>query len=225
MAEVLIADDERSAREAFRATLSSEGFSVRTARDGAEALAKFRERRPDIVLLDVMMPRMNGFVACSEMRAEDPDVPIVFLTAADSEADQVRGLGLGADDYVSKAAGSTLLLARIRRALARAERASSAARPRELALGAVRVDLDMRTVSDGGRSAALTASEADLLSLLASRRGEVVSADAIFSRLRGEGYVGDPAAIRMHVMNLRRKLGRAGDMVVNVPNAGYYLVK
>jgi len=225
MAEVLIADDDRPVREALRAVLSSEGLSVRTARDGADAVAKFRERRPDLVLMDVMMPRMNGFLACSEMRAADPGVPVVFLTAADSEANEVRALGLGADDYISKTASEAVLLARVRRALARAEGTSQGASARRVLLGSVTVDLEMRTVEDGARKDNLTASEADLLSLLASRRGEVFSVDAIFSRLRGEGYVGDPAAVRMHVMNLRRKLGKAGGMVANVPNSGYYLVK
>ena len=111
MAEILLADDERAVREGLKAMLVGEGFSVRTARDGADALAKFAEKRPDAVLLDVMMPKMNGFMACRQMRELDSLVPVVFLTAKDSEADQVRGMGLGADDFISKSAGDEVLLA------------------------------------------------------------------------------------------------------------------
>ena len=225
MAEILLADDERAVREGLKAMLVGEGFSVRTARDGADALAKFAEKRPDAVLLDVMMPKMNGFMACRQMRELDSLVPVVFLTAKDSEADQVRGMGLGADDFISKSAGDEVLLARLRRALARADAFAVAGRGgRVLRLGRVRVDIDRRLVEDGGRTETLTASEADLLRCLASSPGEPFSADRILSFLRGEGYVGDPSTVRMHVMNLRRKLGPAGAMVANLQNAGYYLV-
>ena len=98
-------------REGLKAMLFGEGHAVRTARDGEDALRKISERAPDLVLLDVMMPKMNGFKTCEEIRKADRAVPVIFLTAKDSEADQVRGLGLGADDYVSKDAGETLLLA------------------------------------------------------------------------------------------------------------------
>lgn len=110
MSEILIVDDERLIREGLKMTLQGEGYEVRTARDGDEALNKIAERRPDLVLLDVMMPRMNGFRCCEEIRKTDPLLPVIFLTAKDSEADQVRGIGLGGDDYVSKATGDALLL-------------------------------------------------------------------------------------------------------------------
>lgn len=225
MAEILLADDERTVRDGLKTLLTGEGFSVRTARDGEEALAKFSEKRPDAVLLDVMMPKLNGFKACEEMRALDPLVPVVFLTAKDSEADQIRGMGSGADDYVSKTAGEEVLLARLRRALSRCEAFTAAGKSaRLLKLGRVTVDLDRRTVVGGETPETLTASEADLLRCLASAPGEPFSTDRILSFLRGEGYVGDPATVRMHVMNLRRKLGPAGAMIANLQNAGYYLV-
>lgn len=225
MAEILLADDERTVREGLKALLVGEGYSVRTARDGAEAFARFSEKRPDAVLLDVMMPKLNGFKACEEMRALDPLVPVVFLTAKDSEADQIRGMGLGADDFISKSAGDEVLLARLRRALERADAFTAAGKDaRIIRLGRVSVDLDRRTVDGGGRQETLTASEADLLRCLASSPGKPFSTDRILSFLRGEGYVGDPAAVRMHVMNLRRKLGPAGAMIANLQNAGYYLV-
>ena len=225
MAEILLADDERMMRDGLKALLAGEGFAVRTARDGADALVRFSEKRPDAVLLDVMMPKKNGFAVCEELRRLDPLVPVIFLTAKDAEVDQVRGIALGADDFVSKSAGEDVLLARLRRALERAEgmKARNLA-GRILRLGSVEVDLERRTVRDGDSAETLTASEADLLRCLASDPGRPFSADEILSSLRGEGYVGDPATVRMHIMNLRRKLGRAGSMIANLQNAGYYLV-
>ena len=108
--EILLADDERAFRSGMKALLESEGFAVRTARDGEAAVRKFAERVPDVVILDVMMPRMNGFRACEEIRKTDRRVPVVFLTAKDDEVDQVRALGLGADDYVSKSAPEAMSL-------------------------------------------------------------------------------------------------------------------
>ena len=112
-AEILIAEDEPSARRGFRALFEGEGYAVRIARDGEEALAKFREHRPDAVLLDVMMPKMNGIAACSEIRKSDPLVPILFFTAMPSDVGAVRALGLGADDYIDKAKSPEELLARV----------------------------------------------------------------------------------------------------------------
>ena len=225
MAEILLADDERIVRDGLKALLVGEGFSVRTARDGAEAVAKFSEKRPDAVLLDVMMPRLNGFMACEQMRKLDALVPVIFLTAKDSQVDQVRGLGLGADDYVSKSAGEEVLIARLRRAIARAKQMSEqVSGSKMLRLGTVEVDLERRTVSVDGEKEMLTASETDLLRCLSSAPGKPFSSDEILSFLRGEGYIGDPATVRMHIMNLRRKLGKAGSLIANIPNAGYYLI-
>ena len=113
MAVILLADDERAVRTGMRRFLESEGFTVEVAKDGIEAVEKFAAIRPDLVLMDVMMPKCNGFTACTEIRRIDPAVPVVFLTALDSEADLVRGFSLGADDYVSKSSGQGEQLARI----------------------------------------------------------------------------------------------------------------
>jgi len=226
MPSILLVDDEAAIRRTLRALLEGEGYAVRVARNADDALAKLSEARPDLVLLDVMMPGRNGFVVCEEIRRFDKLLPVLFLTAMDAEAEQVRGFGLGADDYIPKTTGDAELLARIRRALDRVTAyASAQGSSRTVKLGAVEVDFDRHVLKDGGNETALTTSESELLRCLASRRGEMFSANDIFSFLRGEGYVGDPATIRVHVMNLRRKLGRAGGLVVNVPNAGYYLVK
>lgn len=222
MAEILIVDDERVLREGLKATLAGEGHHVRTARDGEDALRKISERAPDLVLLDVMMPKMNGFRACEEIRKADRTVPVIFLTAKDSEADQVRGIGLGADDYVSKAASDAVLLARIRRALERTEAfdASSSV----LCLGKVRVNLDTQVVSEGTRESRMTRTECDLLRFLATEPGRFFTKDEIVVALRGRGFACEDTLVYSHVHNVRQKLGSAADCLVCDRVSGYKLV-
>lgn len=228
MMEILIVDDERVLREGLKNLLMGEGYAVRTARGGDEALEKIAERRPDLVLLDVMMPKLNGFRCCDEIRKSDALLPIVFLTAKDSEADQVRGLGLGADDYISKDAGEQVLLARIARALARAgTMAASTARRAEDAvrMGRVSVDRTSFVVSiDGKKVTRLTRSEADIFDLLYRNRPRTFTIDGIVSALRGEGFACEDTLVYSHVWNLRRKLGPAAEMIACTRGIGYRFV-
>ena len=223
-AEILIADDEAAARRGFRALFEGEGYAVRTARDGEEALAKFRESRPDAILLDVMMPKMNGIIACAEIRRSDPLVPILFFTAMPSDVGAVRALGLGADDYIDKAKSPEELLARVAAVLRRASVIASDKRDK-LSLGGVTVDFATMTASGDGVSEELTKSEALFLRLLASERGRCFSFDEIFAALRGEGYIGDDNAVRCIAKRLKAKLGRAGELISNARGVGYKLVK
>ena len=223
-AEILIAEDEPSARRGFRALFEGEGYAVRTARDGEEALAKFRESRPDAVLLDVMMPKMNGIIACAEIRRSDPLVPILFFTAMPSDVGAVRALGLGADDYIDKAKSPEELLARVAAVLRRASVIASDKRDK-LSLGGVTMDFATMTASGDGVSEELTKSESLFLRLLASERGRCFSFDEIFAALRGEGYVGDDNAVRCIAKRLKAKLGRAGELISNARGIGYKLVK
>ena len=227
MAEILVVDDERVLRDGIKAVLSGEGFEVRTARDGDEALRKIAEKRPDLVLLDVMMPKMNGFRCCEKIRATDRVLPVIFLTAKDAEADQVRGIGLGADDFVSKSASDAVLLARINRALERTNAIGESVRSvsgTTIALGTVSVDLKTFVVAEKGEEIArLTKTEADMLRFLAAHRGELVVADDIITELRGNGFACEDAMLYMHMCNLRKKLGSAGPMIVNKRGVGYIL--
>ena len=223
-AEILIAEDEPSARRGFRALFEGEGYAVRTARDGEEALAKFRESRPDAILLDVMMPKMNGIIACAEIRRSDPLVPILFFTAMPSDVGAVRALGLGADDYIDKAKSPEELLARVAAVLRRASVIASDKRDK-LSLGGVTVDFATMTASGDGVSEELTKSESFFLRLLASERGRCFSFDEIFAALRGERYVGDDNAVRCIAKRLKAKLGRAGELIANARGVGYKLVK
>lgn len=181
MAEILIVDDERALRESLGMVLAGEGHAVRTAHDGEEALRLISEKRPDLVLLDVMMPKLNGFRTCEEIRKADGLLSVIFLTAKDSEADQVRGMGLGADDYVSKEASDAVLLARIGRALERSARigATLAEGGAEMIrLGAVTVDTKRLVVRESDQEIArLTPTEAGILKLLDSARGRPFSMD------------------------------------------------
>lgn len=222
--DILIADDSRMIRLGYKSLFENAGYSVRTARDGAEALRKFSERRPDLVVLDVMMPGVNGPAACVEMRQLDPLVPILFVTAMPSDVGAVTSLGYGADDYIDKAKSKEELLARVAAALRR-QSAVKTARG-ELRVGAMTFDCVNGVVSSSdGTSAELTKSESALLRLLASDRGRVFTFDELFAALRGEGCRGDDNAMRCIAKHLKAKLGAAGELIVNVRGVGYKLLR
>ena len=228
MAEILVVDDERVIREGLKRMLLAEGFSVRTAKNGDEALAAFRDRRPSLVLLDVMMPKRNGFSVCGEIRSIDPFTPIVFLTAKDGEAEQVRGFGLGADDYISKSASDAELLARVRRAVERVavyNTRSEAPESRRRQIGSVTVDFDTLVVQNGDEVERLTKTEADLLWLLVVERDKSVSCEEIIDVLKAGGFTGDSSSIYVHVSHLKKKLGRSGALLCSERNIGYRLMR
>ena len=201
MSEILIVDDERVVRDAFRAFFEEEGFAVRTASDGVRGVALFAERRPDLVLLDVMMPKMDGYRTATAMRELDRETPIVFLSALGSDEDQIRGLEVGADDYVVKTASNAVLLARVRKALERARRFASVEAPTEM-----------------------TKIQADIYRLLASERGRFFSYREIFAAICGEGYYHDEGTVRTHVSRLRKSLP-AGLAIAAKRGRGYALVE
>ena len=198
--EILVVDDELSIRKGLAALMVENGYSVRMARDGIAALRAIRARRPELVLLDVMMPLMDGFAVCEKIRQRDRDLPVVFLTAKDGDLDQVRGLELGADDFVSKGVKNAVLLARIRKTLERSARLLGNNAPDDL-----------------------TKTEADIFRLLASERGRYFSAMEIFSMIRGAGYSGDEGNLRSHMSRLRGKLPEGVSLLSN-RGRGYALV-
>lgn len=227
MAEILIVDDEKALRDSLKIILLGEGFEVRMARDGDEALVKIAEKRPDLVLLDVMMTRMNGYKCCEKIRETDKLLPVIFLTAKDGETDQVRGISLGADDFVSKSASDSVLLARVNRALARSSAIGESVRSASAAtivLGTVSVDMKSLAVTEKGKEISrLTKTEADILKLLDSQRGELVIQDDIITDLRGNGFACEDTMLYVHICNLRRKLGSASSKIVNKRGVGYGL--
>ncbi len=226
MSEILLADDDRTARASFRALLESEGFAVRAVRNGEEAVAEFRARRPDLVLLDVMMPKKNGLAACGEIRALDPAVPILFFTAMPSDAALVRGLGLGADDYIAKDRSPEEFTARVRAALVRGARLDAARGGADapLRLGTTEVDLCAMSARSEAGAAHLTRSEALALRALADARGKVVAYAQFFEAVGGEGYIGSDEAVGRLVRRLKAKLGRGGELIVSERGTGYRLL-
>jgi two-component system response regulator VicR len=224
--EILIADDDRVIRESFRSLFESEGYAVRVARGGEDALRKFAEKKPDLVLLDVMMPDRNGISVCAEIRKADPLAPVVFFTAAPNEVSLVRALGAGGDDYVGKSCPREEILARVRAALRRSA-ATAKARPQDsqsVRIGGVAANLDSMSLElpDGERTD-LTRTECAILRELAKHRGEYVTTDSLFDALYGRGYIGDPARLRNPICRLRKKLGSAGAAIVNNSNGAYKL--
>jgi two-component system response regulator RegX3 len=223
-ARILLVDDEPDILAPVRYALERAGYTAEVANDGARALELARRERFDVVVLDVMMPRMNGLDVCRELRSES-DVPIVMLTARDAEVDRVLGLELGADDYVTKPFSTVELLSRIRALLRRRQldRASGAA-IREAA--GIRIDLDRHIVSVGGEEIKLTRSEFRVLLLLMESPGRVFTREQIMEHLWQTPYVGDARACDAHIANLRRKIERHSpqpERILTVRGIGYKL--
>jgi len=203
---VFIVEDEESFVDALTVGLKKEGFRVATASDGAEALARFDEVRPDIVLLDVMLPRISGIDVCRELRKKS-QVPIIMLTAKTSEIDTVVGLEVGADDYITKPYRMRELLARIRAVLRRAPADRSDDIPAgSLEVGDVALDPEEHVVFIRGDAASLPLKEFELLHLLLANAGRVLSRDILIDRVWGSDYVGDTKTLDVHIKRLRARV-------------------
>ena len=206
-ASVLLVEDEESFVEALQVGLRREGFVVHVARDGAEALVKFDTARPDVVLLDVMLPGMSGVDVCREIRRRGT-TPVIMVTARDSEVDTVVGLEVGADDYVTKPYRLSELVARIRAVLRRSERTLvDDLDPLEvMEIGDVRLDAGRHEVTVRGSEAKLTRKEFELLELLLINAGRVLTRDLLIDRVWGADYVGGTKTLDVHVKRLRSKI-------------------
>jgi two-component system response regulator RegX3 len=205
MPTILVVEDEESYVEALEIGLSREGFQVVVARDGIDALARFRERAPDLVLLDLMLPRLSGVEVCRQIR-QTSRVPIIMVTAKTTETDTVVGLELGADDYVGKPYRVRELVARIRAVLRRAEAPAPVEAAGPLVVGDVCLDADRHEVTLRGEPVALPLREFELLELLMGNAGRVLTRDTLIDRVWGAGYVGDTKTLDVHVKRLRAKL-------------------
>ena len=215
---ILVVEDERNIASLVELYLTNEGFAVTLAQDGAEALDAYERVRPSLVLLDVMLPGMDGFEVCKRLRAKGR-VPIIMLTARDQEIDRVLGLELGADDYVAKPFSPRELVARVKAVLRRAEPAP----PEEevLRLGAVTVDVARRVTTAGDREVDLTPKEFDLLAFLMRNRGIVFSRERLLDRVWGYERPVDTRTVDSHVRSLRAKLGDDVDVVKTIRGVGY----
>ena len=206
MPKVMVVDDEESLLEAIRYALSREGMEVVTASDGGEAVRDFEAERPDLVVLDLMLPTLNGWDVCRRIRAVS-QVPILMLTARDAEVDRVVGLEMGADDYVTKPFSPRELVARVRAILRRAE---APVRERaEIVVGSVEVDAARREARVHGEVVALATREFELLRFLAENAGLALTRQQILDGVWGQGWYGDERTVDVHVRQLRKKLGEA----------------
>jgi two-component system response regulator RegX3 len=205
-ATVLVVEDEDSFVEALTVGLSREGFRVRVARDGSEALEMFDIVRPDLVLLDVMLPKVSGIDVCRELRRRS-QVPIIMVTAKSAEIDTVVGLEVGADDYVTKPYRLRELVARIRAVLRRTPTEVAAVPSGDAMLvGDVMLDPERHEVSIRGTSVRLPLKEFELLALLLENAGRVLTRDTLIDRVWGSDYVGDTKTLDVHIKRLRAKV-------------------
>ena len=202
---VLIVDDEESFIDALRVGLKKEGFRTLAAHDGIEALDVFESDRPDIVLLDVMLPKMSGIDVCREIRATSM-VPIIMVSARDDEVDAIVGLEVGADDYVTKPYSFRELIARMRAALRRAPQRTEGASVSVVRAGDVEVDPERHEVTVRGGTVEMTLKEFELLYLLVENAGRVVPRETILDRVWGLDYVGDTKTLDVHIRRLRGKV-------------------
>jgi two-component system response regulator MprA len=219
MTRVLVVEDEEDIAHFIRRGLLYKGYEVDVALDGEEALAAARDRPPDLVVLDLMLPGLDGVEVCRRLRT-DGDVPIIILTARDAVSDKVEGLDAGADDYLTKPFAFDELLARVRAALRRRHP------PEEvITVGDLTIRPASREVFRGGREVGLTKREYELLELLARNAGHVVSKEVIFEKVWGFDYEGESDAIKVYIRYLRKKLDAAGgpDLIRAVRGVGYML--
>jgi DNA-binding response OmpR family regulator len=214
---ILIVEDEDNIASLVTLYLQNEGFAVERVSDGEAALRAADRVRPSLVILDLMLPGIDGLEVCRRLRAQS-GVPIIMLTARDEEPDRVVGLELGADDYVTKPFSPRELVARAKAVL---RRGTGELSHEPLRLGPVTVDGDRREVRVDGRAVALTAKEFDLLEFLLRNRGMVFSRDRLLERVWGYERPVDTRTVDSHVKSLRQKLGEGGALVMTVRGVGY----
>ncbi len=218
---VLTIDDEKDLIELVRYNLEKEGFRVRGALDGETGLAMALQERPDVVLVDLMLPGMDGLEVCRRLRADSRTaaIPLIMLTAKSGESDRVVGLELGADDYVTKPFSSRELTARVRALL---RRTAGYQEPSVLLRrGDLVIDLEQRKVTCGGRAIELTATEFRLLHFLASHPGRVYSRGELIDNVLGRDVEVLDRTVDVHILALRKKLGKHGALVETVRGFGY----
>ena len=205
MARILVVEDEETLAEAISFLLSKEGFDVAVAASGPEAIEAFDKSGADLILLDLMLPGLSGTEVCRQIRTKS-SVPIIMLTAKDSEIDKVVGLELGADDYVTKPYSSRELIARIRAVLRRGEIQDAGGDESTLEVGPVRMDTDRHIITVNGEQVAIPLKEFELLEFLMRNAGRVLTRVQLIDRVWGSDYVGDTKTLDVHIKRLRAKI-------------------
>lgn len=218
MPKILIVDDEPSILNLVVSYLKAEKYEVFTATDGLSALKAVKAYQPDVVILDIMLPGLDGLEVLSRLRRES-DVYVILLTARTEETDKIVGLSVGADDYVTKPFSPRELVARVKAALRRLQPKDGEGRQGVLAFRHVVIDRDARTVTVDGKPVDLTALEFDLLVALAENRGRVLTRERLLEKVWGYDYYGDTRVVDVHLGHVRRKLGV--DVIATVRGVGY----
>jgi DNA-binding response OmpR family regulator len=225
MPRILIVEDEADMARGLQFNLEARGFDVITTADGEAGLRAAAEARPDLVLLDLMLPKRDGYDVCRTLRKSQPALPILMLTARGQEHDAVLGLKLGADDYVRKPFGVAELMARIETLLRRAS--ATGGRPDQVAFGDVVVDFVRHSATRGGRPLDLTAKEFEILRYFAGHRGHVISRDALLNAVWGYTSTPTTRTVDTHMVKLRQKVEATADEprhLITVHGVGYKFV-
>jgi two-component system alkaline phosphatase synthesis response regulator PhoP len=220
MPKILIVDDEPSIVNLVSAYLKPEGYEVFTAADGPSGLKMAKAYKPDLVVLDLMLPGMDGIEILTRLRRES-DVYVILLTARTEETDKIVGLSVGADDYVTKPFSPRELVARIKAALRRLQTGAGSGESALLSFKRVQIDASARTVTVDGRPVDFTALEFDLLKALAENRGRVLTRERLIEKVWGGDYFGEMRVVDVHLGHVRQKLGSNPSLIATVRSVGY----
>jgi two-component system, OmpR family, alkaline phosphatase synthesis response regulator PhoP len=225
MTRILVVEDDRDIGDLVTRYLEKADYVVELLSSGREALRALTERPPDLMILDLMLPQVDGLEICRAARASEHTaaIPIIMLTARAEESERIVGLELGADDYIAKPFSPSELVARVRALLRRAHRQPSAAST--LTYGPIVMDAERHTVSSNGKDVTLTAKEFLLLEYLLRHKGRVLSRDLLLTDVWGYKYTGGTRTVDVHVRRLREKLSSLGDAIVTVKQFGYKLLE
>ena len=218
---ILVVDDEKNIVQLARLYLNKEGFRVEAAHDGKQALEKAKALKPDLIVLDIMMPEMDGLTVCRELR-KTSNVPVIILTARGDDVDRIIGLEIGADDYMAKPFNPRELVSRVKAVLRRAQGEREV--PEVVEVGGLRIDAGSREVVLDGRQITLRAKEFDLLTAFAQHKGTVLDRERLLRMVWGADYYGDSRTIDVHVAWLRDKLGESSVKIQTVWGVGYKLI-
>lgn len=206
MKKILIVDDEVDIASSIQYVLKQEGFNTLLAYDGNQALRLTQAEKPDLIVLDLMMPGLDGYEVCRKIREHDDQIPILMLTARTSEIDTVVGLELGANDYISKPVRLRELVARVKAHLRDSQGGKSTKGEQKISMGELMIDLDSRTVTVSGRPVELTYKEFELLVAMARQPNRVFSRDQLFAQVWGSDFLGESRTVDVHIRYLREKL-------------------
>jgi len=223
--KILVVDDEKDIVEMLKYNLEKEGYTVFTALNGKRAIEQAQENKPNLILLDIMMPEMDGWEVCKQLMKDEKTstIPVIFLTAKGSEVDEVVGLELGADDYIVKPISIRKLIARIKTALRRKEKLDTPGEkiPEVLKIGALEINIPNYTVKIGKEELLLPKKEFETLVFLASHRGRVISREVLLNAVWGENVVVVDRTVDVHIRKIREKLDKYGDYIETVKGVGY----